>query len=165
MLFRSKWCARDAQCGSNSVGRVRPCQGRCRRFEPGLPLHFILPVVFFRCYNKESSGCGAAWLARLLGVQEVPGSNPGSPTNPSKLQTHSHRYGCVWSPTILPRCSSTMFCGNVTWRPYREPLLITLAAGGVLARWMGGLALAGNLPRHRACCTSRAATERTRRLL
>ena len=27
-----------------------------------------------------SSGCGAAWLARLLGVQEVPGSNPGSPT-------------------------------------------------------------------------------------
>jgi hypothetical protein len=26
------------------------------------------------------SGCGAAWLARLLGVQEVPGSNPGSPT-------------------------------------------------------------------------------------
>jgi hypothetical protein len=28
------------------------------------------------------SGCGAAWLARLLGVQEVPGSNPGSPTNP-----------------------------------------------------------------------------------
>jgi hypothetical protein len=28
----------------------------------------------------ENSGCGAAWLARLLGVQEVPGSNPGSPT-------------------------------------------------------------------------------------
>jgi hypothetical protein len=28
----------------------------------------------------ERSGCGAAWLARLLGVQEVPGSNPGSPT-------------------------------------------------------------------------------------
>jgi hypothetical protein len=28
------------------------------------------------------SGCGAAWLARLLGVQEVPGSNPGSPTKP-----------------------------------------------------------------------------------
>ena len=24
--------------GSNSVGRVRPCQGRCRRFESGLPL-------------------------------------------------------------------------------------------------------------------------------
>jgi hypothetical protein len=31
----------------------------------------------------ESSGCGAAWLARLLGVQEVPGSNPGSPTKKS----------------------------------------------------------------------------------
>ena len=26
-------------CGSNSAGRVRPCQGRCRRFESGLPLH------------------------------------------------------------------------------------------------------------------------------
>ena len=34
------------------------------------------------------SGCGAAWLARLLGVQEVPGSNPGSPTNKT---THIHR--------------------------------------------------------------------------
>jgi hypothetical protein len=33
-------------------------------------------------YGKlESSGRGAAWLARLLGVQEVPGSNPGGPTN------------------------------------------------------------------------------------
>lgn len=30
----------------------------------------------------DVSGCGAAWLARLLGVQEVPGSNPGSPTKP-----------------------------------------------------------------------------------
>ena len=28
----------------------------------------------------EDSGRGAAWLARLLGVQEVPGSNPGGPT-------------------------------------------------------------------------------------
>ena len=27
-----------ARMRSNSVGRVRPCQGRCRRFEPGLPL-------------------------------------------------------------------------------------------------------------------------------
>src|SRR5260370_11439891 len=43
--------------GSNSAGRVRPCQGRCRRFESGLPLHIssfptamnnrlvLLPVV------------------------------------------------------------------------------------------------------------------------
>src|ERR1035438_7193708 len=45
--------------GSNSAGRVRPCQGRCRRFESGLPLHisvflslpiamkhlFLLPLI------------------------------------------------------------------------------------------------------------------------
>ena len=30
----------------------------------------------------KDSGRGAAWLARLLGVQEVPGSNPGGPTKP-----------------------------------------------------------------------------------
>ena len=37
------------------------------------------------CAKLEGdSGRGAAWLARLLGVQEVPGSNPGGPTkNPS----------------------------------------------------------------------------------
>ena len=28
----------------------------------------------------RQTGCSAAWLARLLGVQEVPGSNPGIPT-------------------------------------------------------------------------------------
>ncbi len=31
--------------------------------------------------ESGGSGRGAAWLARLLGVQEVPGSNPGGPTN------------------------------------------------------------------------------------
>jgi quercetin dioxygenase-like cupin family protein len=52
-----------------------------------------IPVLFHtsmvsrarrRMVDLGSSGCGAAWLARLLGVQEVPGSNPGSPTNSSK---------------------------------------------------------------------------------
>ena len=33
-----------------------------------------------RCVKLWTSGRGAAWLARLLGVQEVPGSNPGGPT-------------------------------------------------------------------------------------
>src|SRR6202142_1659485 len=27
--------------GSNSAGRVRPCQGRCRGFESRLPLHSV----------------------------------------------------------------------------------------------------------------------------
>ncbi len=30
------------------------------------------------------SGCSAAWLARLNGVQEVVGSNPATPTNKTK---------------------------------------------------------------------------------
>ena len=30
--------------------------------------------------TSNTAGCGAAWLARLTGGQEVPGSNPGSPT-------------------------------------------------------------------------------------
>ena len=39
----------------------------------------------------DDSGCGAAWLARLLGVQEVPSSNLGSPTKFLKdLQTIEH---------------------------------------------------------------------------
>src|SRR5579863_9659978 len=33
-----------------------------------------------RVVDYRNSGRGAAWLARLLGVQEVPGSNPGGPT-------------------------------------------------------------------------------------
>src|ERR1051325_1557743 len=31
--------------GSNSAGRVRPCQGRCRGFESRLPLHRIPTTV------------------------------------------------------------------------------------------------------------------------
>ena len=31
--------------------------------------------------TKDTSGRGAAWLARLLGVQEVAGSNPVAPTS------------------------------------------------------------------------------------
>src|SRR5579859_588482 len=43
-----------------------------------------------------SSGRGAAWLARLLGVQEVPGSNPGGPTNTPML------VGSLLFPDIRP---------------------------------------------------------------
>ena len=47
-----------------------------------------LGVVVF----SRFSGCGAAWLARLLGVQEVPSSNLGSPTKFLKeLQTSDFR--------------------------------------------------------------------------
>ncbi len=46
-----------------------------------------------------ASGRGAAWLARLLGVQEVPGSNPGGPTKRFKdLQTTPTSRTPSWSP-------------------------------------------------------------------
>ncbi len=38
------------------------------------PIHGYRP-------GAGETGCGAAWLARLTGGQEVPGSNPGSPTS------------------------------------------------------------------------------------
>jgi hypothetical protein len=37
-------------------------------------------LLSFLCYTHGSSGHGAAWLARLHGVQEVVGSNPAAPT-------------------------------------------------------------------------------------
>ena len=50
------------------------------------------------------SGCGAAWLARLLGVQEVPSSNLGGPTKSLKdLQTPTLRTRGLessWSPKV-----------------------------------------------------------------
>ena len=51
------------------------------------------------------SGRGAAWLARLLGVQEVPSSNLGSPT---KIP---HRYTKGGPATGLPVESN--------WSPFR----------------------------------------------
>ena len=50
------------------------------------------------------SGRGAAWLARLLGVQEVPGSNPGGPTKVLKdLQTSPSFLSGHWDvyPNLL----------------------------------------------------------------
>ena len=53
-----------------------------------------------RVLDWRSSGRGAAWLARLLGVQEVPGSNPGGPTKYStELQTQNGSRTNLWSPT------------------------------------------------------------------
>lgn len=35
----------------------------------------------------KTSGCSAAWLARLLGVQEVVGSNPASPIRLRRIES------------------------------------------------------------------------------
>lgn len=45
-------------------------------------------------YNNQATGCGAVWLARLLGVQEAAGSSPVSPTTTGYIRTHSESYGC-----------------------------------------------------------------------
>jgi hypothetical protein len=48
----------------------------------------------------KKSGRGAAWLARLLGVQEVPSSNLGGPTKfLIALQLTDLPEVAVWSPT------------------------------------------------------------------
>ena len=47
----------------------------------------------------DDSGCGAAWLARLLGVQEVPSSNLGSPTKfLNDLEPEHFLVNRFWSP-------------------------------------------------------------------
>ena len=43
-------------------------------------------------YNNQATGCGAVWLARLLGVQEAAGSSPVSPTT-GYIRAHSEGYG------------------------------------------------------------------------
>ncbi len=64
------------------------------------------------CYTvgDQKSGRGAAWLARLLGVQEVPGSNPGGPTkflkelrviSRDRPWLYDHDF---WTPSGLQEC-------------------------------------------------------------
>jgi hypothetical protein len=50
------------------------------------------------------SGRGAAWLARLLGVQEVPSSNLGGPTKtPQRLTEKAFITECVLASTWSPK--------------------------------------------------------------
>jgi hypothetical protein len=58
------------------------------------------------CATLGVSGCGAAWLARLLGVQEVPGSNPGSPTNPTPSESIVSGFRTLEEPFFYPHNSS-----------------------------------------------------------
>jgi hypothetical protein len=65
--------------GSGCVHADRPL-GNLHRDQPGTRRCQINSAHTADCAKLRSSGCGAAWLARLLGVQEVPSSNLGSPT-------------------------------------------------------------------------------------
>ncbi len=59
-------------------------------------------------WRSRGTGCGAAWLARLTGGQEVPGSNPGSPT--MKVQVRCREgllhLTCETSVPALSPCES-----------------------------------------------------------
>ena len=51
---------------------------------------------------RVRTGCGAAWLARLTGGQEVESSNLSSPTS---LTKHFHRRSKARAAPVLTRCS------------------------------------------------------------
>ncbi len=82
-LMPSGWCE-TAKPATRPGDPVRQQRGsNAREANPTAKLQAsigTLPFCEGRMLDWGSSGRGAAWLARLLGVQEVPGSNPGGPT-------------------------------------------------------------------------------------
>src|SRR5579883_402949 len=74
-LARAEFSTRSS--GSNSAGRVRPCQGRCRGFESRLPLQFFFSfgsVFWFRAWVPLPgfwawvSGLGFRFKGLVLGL-------------------------------------------------------------------------------------------------
>src|SRR6476646_3885308 len=68
------------------------------------------PLNHGRDKVEVETGCGAAWLARLSGGQEVPGSNPGTPTGISPgyfaeagLGNPPVRWETRWGSEVLRR--------------------------------------------------------------
>ena len=64
--------------GENSGRPVRRKKTACNR--GGLLIPFLPVVAHAAADFENTSGCSAAWLARLLGVQEVSSSNLDTPT-------------------------------------------------------------------------------------
>lgn len=62
-----------SECFSKSITKENPDR---LRVTEGL----IFPETLLKSHFITKSGRGAVWLARLHGVQEAPGSNPGAPT-------------------------------------------------------------------------------------
>src|SRR5579885_2881811 len=109
------------------------------------------------------SGRGAAWLARLLGVQEVPGSNPGGPTKELKelqILTSSRPVRSpfggglesnFWTPSslfLLPlhavlvvvMAMSCVFCDSAPQGEKNSPPLYMRITDGWPPAWLGGRA-------------------------
>ena len=71
-------------CGSNSVGRVRPCQGRCRGFESRLPLQNIKQFARENPIYRRGSQVVRQRSAKPLFV----GSIPTRASIPNALEVH-----------------------------------------------------------------------------
>jgi hypothetical protein len=87
-----------------AASQARRSDGRARRptaraaFRPSCGARSRQPIRAPRNGRLRSvlTGCGAAWLARLLWEQEAPGSNPGIPTTNTK--SSSWATGCGRGP-------------------------------------------------------------------
>src|SRR5205814_8901326 len=73
-------CSRLAIPSTLRRGLAQPAEAS-RAMPPKRPPDSLgRPLIQGRDTINTSTGRGAAWLARLAGAQEVPGSNPGAPT-------------------------------------------------------------------------------------
>src|SRR5207249_7481331 len=57
-------------------------------------------------HSPLPSGCGSAWLERLVRDQEVAGSNPVTPTRLTTIRTPGHWCKCTWTDATF--CRSTL---------------------------------------------------------
>ena len=104
--------------GSNSAGRVRPCQGRCRGFESRLPLQYICPPD---CHD-QAVGLPSRALSALLSafaqdykLEPIATAPPGLPAAyASEIQTQGYR-------VMAPRAPGAKSGSAKRFRPAPNP--------------------------------------------
>src|SRR6266571_1454579 len=79
--------------GSNSAGRVRPCQGRCRGFESRLPLQTFLLWMVMICRLSWFLLLAAAYaFGQQYKLEPIAAAPPGLPAAYSQvIQAQGHR--------------------------------------------------------------------------
>ena len=105
-------CAWGTAVGGDAVSKAPGGQAAvpARHREGNPPL-----VGSSRVPGQSSTGCGAAWLARLTGGQEVAGSNPASPTPHRARAPEQRRPRATGSPGN--RLPGDRLPGGAGWRP------------------------------------------------